>query len=252
MRRHPNAPPSPRARALEIDRRRFLAMTGAGAALGAMPGLVEAALPVEYPMSVGYVDGSDRLASLADLPWRGDGPTPLAVPAPEIPSGEPSFALELLRLRIAGFYPDWPWPAKERPNGVDLDVLFEPFDPAVPSPLPFAAWSYRRKPGRNLSPPIGFNFTMEASDGLGLRLRYEGRDGRTYWSTTTFTVDDTDGLPRLQRGIYLLGLLPGTFDRERKLPAPGDAADYALRAVVLSVEALDLWETPQGDGPKRS
>lgn len=251
MSRHPNAPPSPRARALEIDRRRFLAMTGAGAALGAMPGLVEAALPFEYPMSVGYVEGSDRLASLADLPWRSRRESGLAIAAANIPSGEPSFALELLRVRVAGFYPDWPWPAKERPNAVDLDVLFEPFDPAVPSPLAFAAWSYRRLPGRNLSPPVAFNFPMEASDGLGLRLRYEGRDRKTYRTATAFTVDTTEGSPRLQRGIFLLGLLPGVFDRERKLPGAGEPADYSLRSLVLSVEAADLWDSPQGDGPAR-
>lgn len=236
-------------RGLEIDRRRFLAMTGAGAALGVMPGIVGAALPVEYPMSVAYLEGSDRLASLAELPWRFEGPAQLAVPATEIPSGEPSFALELLRLRVAGFYPDWPWPAKQRPNAVDLDVLFEPFDPAAPSPLPFAAWSYRRLPARNLSPPVAFNFTMEASDGLGLRLRCEDRNRRTSQTATAFTVDDTEGLPRLQRGIYLLGLLPGTFDRECKIPGAGDPPDYALRSLVLSVEALDLWDGPQGDGP---
>lgn len=251
MSRNPESPASPSARVPGIDRRQFLAMTGAGAALGAMPGLAAAALPVEYPMSVGYVEGSDQLASLVDLPWRSGGESRLAVCAADIPSGETGFALELLRVRVAGFYPDWPWPAKERPNAVDLDVLFEPFDPAVPSPLPFAAWSYRRLPARNLSPPVAFNFTMEASDGLGLRLRYEGRDRRKYSTATAFTVDDTEGLQRLQRGIYLLGLLPGTFDRERKLPGAGDPPDYSLRSLVFSVEAADLWDAPQGDGPSR-
>ncbi|MBZ0089762.1 MAG: hypothetical protein K8H90_05215 [Thermoanaerobaculia bacterium] len=225
-------------RSLEIDRRRFLAMTGAGAALASLPGVVDAAIPVEYPLSVGYVEGSDRLAWLDEMPWHVNEESGLALPAAEIPSGDPALALEPLSVRICGLYPDWPWPKKLRPQEIDLDVLFEPFDPQVPSPLPFAAWSFRRLPARNISAPVRFTIEMGESDGLGLRLRFENLEGRVYQSRTSFTVDRSPGLPRLQRGLYLLGLVPGTFDHECKLPGLGEALDYRLRSIAISVEGL--------------
>ena len=224
-------------RAWEIDRRRFLAMTGAGAALATVPGVVDAAIPVEYPLSVGYVEGSDRLGSLLEMPWSASDESLVALPADGVPSGDPSLALEPLSVRIAGLYPAWPWPKKLRPQMIDLDVLFEPFDPQLPSPIPFAAWSFRRQPARNMSAPVRFEIQMGETDGLGLRMRFESLQRRAYSYRTAFTADWTPGLPRLLRGIYLLALDPDTFARERKLPGRGETPDYSLRSIAMSVEA---------------
>jgi hypothetical protein len=230
---------------VELDRRRFLAASGAGAAALAWGGGAAASLVAQtLPLSIGYVEDSDRLRPLTQLPWRTSRYPGLALPAAEIASGDTTMALAPLSVRIAGLYPDWPWPGKQRPRAIDLDVLFEPFDPYVPSPLPFLAWSFRRLPARNASPPVRFAIEMGEIDGLGLRLRVEDRSGRGYEYAGAFTVDDTPGLARLQRGIYLLGLYPDTFSRGREMPGLGETPDYSLRSIVLSVEAPALGPDP--------
>jgi hypothetical protein len=78
---------------------------------------------------------------------------------------------------------------------------------------------------------------MGVSDGLQVELRVRaGRFTQRY--QTAFTVDWTEGLPRLQRGVYLLGLGPTTWARETALPPPGAPVAPALRSVVLTVEAM--------------
>ena len=59
--------------------------------------------------------------------------------------------------------------------------------------------------------------------------------------TTSFTVDWFAGRPRLQRGVYLLGLAPDTWSSERELPMPraGQARPVELLSLMVSFEPIE-------------
>jgi hypothetical protein len=100
------------------------------------------------------------------------------------------------------------------------------------------------------SPPVRFDLPLGPDGGLDLRLRVSpgtglvggGRLGgpapapTTWRFATRFTVDWAAGMPRLCRGVYLLGLAPDTWRRPVRLPAPGQPERPDLCSVVLSVE----------------
>jgi hypothetical protein len=51
-----------------------------------------------------------------------------------------------------------------------------------------------------------------------------------------FTLDDEPGLPRLRRGLYMLGLKPGNWRGEADLAKLGGATSADLFSVLLSLE----------------
>ena len=55
-----------------------------------------------------------------------------------------------------------------------------------------------------------------------------------------FTVDWFAGRPKLQRGLYLLGLAPYTWDEKRTLPVvqPGQPRPLELLSLMLSFEPV--------------
>ena len=150
------------------------------------------------------------------------------VPAAGLGIGDQTLAGESVRVRICGLYPGVPGAKAATVDAVTLWVLFPSPDPELPEPLPFLAWSYDRRP-ENVAAPLSFTLPLEIDGGLELSLSVVSRRDRRPSRTpagpgagrqrrssaavarqfaTRFTVDWERGLPRLQRGIFLLGLAP--------------------------------------------
>ena len=202
--------------------------------------------PVDELLSVGFLDGSDRLGRLRPLPWqRRRGPraaTMRVVPADALPLGDPKLVLEWIAMTVHGFHPD---PTRQQApfRQVDLTVFFPSEDPLFPEPVAFHAWGSRRRPARSTAAPLRFVVPLRVDGGLELLLEvYDARAKsgrlpllRTY---TDFTVDPEPGRPKLQRGIYLLGILPEAWRSSAVLPERDETPDFARTSLVVSFERV--------------
>jgi len=208
-------------------------------------------------MSVGYLNGSDELPELVHFPWNAPervDPTRAfeVVPAVDLITGDQELAGADVRIKIHGIYPSAPAACKGV-DSIDLDVLFPNPEPALSNPIPFMAWSFRRRPGIDVSPPVSFQAPLGWDGRLDLSLRatYRGEGGdlarrvlqgspfiqRLY--RTSFTVDWQAGRPKLQRGVYLLGVRPDVWSSGKRLPAVADRGRASdLCSVVLSFERI--------------
>jgi len=200
-------------------------------------------------MSIGYVDGSDAWKSLRRLPWDDaqtayaalsqglEPPRSQVVSATDMPLGNQNLASTVVKMTVHGLYPGGAVRKKETLDAVDLDVFFPSPDPAFPKPLPFHAWSFRRLPAVNMGHRLSFNVPLGLDGGLALSL-VVGELGaavrRRY--DANFTVDPGTGRPKLQRGVYLLGLGPAVWKSEATLPAYGETARLDLRSLVVSID----------------
>lgn len=240
------APPSRRG----PTRRDVLALTAgsfAAAWLGGGRRLSAEAVagPVDDLLSVGFLEGSDELRRLRPLPWQRRGrraETMRVVPADALTVGDSRLALEWVAMTVHGFHPD---PTRQQApfRQVDLTVFFPSEDPLFPDPVPFYAWGSRRRPASSTAAPARFVVPLRVDGGLELLL--EVRDARiiggrlpllrTY---TDFTVDPEDGRPKLQRGIYLLGVLPDAWRSSAVLPEADEKPDFARTSLVVSFEPL--------------
>jgi hypothetical protein len=241
-----------------LARREFLVLGATGLLLPWLGRIVEAGplaapvFPVQVaparPMSIGYVEGSDTTRSFRYLPWENpnvfsDSTPPeerlgfQVTPARDMPLGNQNMASTVARINVHGLYPADPLATQETLDSIDLEVYFPNPDPAVPTPLSFHAWSFRRRPARNAGQRLTFNIPIGIDGELRMSL-VVGRRGATLRQRydTNFTVDWTQGRPKLQRGIYLLGLSSTTWDSQVSLPAPGEKPRLDLRSVVVSVE----------------
>ncbi len=211
------------------------------------------------PLSVGFLEGSRDVPDLRDLAiwmrqprlaqgarWE-DGEAVRIVPAAELFQGDTELVGKPLRLRIDGLYPPaalerkrW----KELPLAIDVDVLFPPPEPAVSrAPVRFEAWSFRRRPGWDPSPPIRFTFPLDwqALPEIVVRVVWPG--GLSPVSLRTrFTLDDEPGLPRLQHGLYLLGTSPDTWRSSVGLSGLARRAPVELVSVLMSIESVEVPE----------
>lgn len=232
-------------------RRHFLALAVGGLAaawLGAERRASAAAVagPVDDLLSVGFLDSSDDLRRFRPLPWQRRGPraAPLSVvPADALVVGDSRLALDWVEMTVHGFHPD-PTPRQAPFRQVDLTVYFPSADPLLPDPVPFHAWGSRRRPARSTAAPTRFVVPLRVDGGLELLL--EVRDARTaagrlplFTTYTDFTVDPEPGRPKLQRGIYLLGLLPDAWRSPSVLPGAGEKPDFERTSLVVSFEPLD-------------
>jgi hypothetical protein len=246
-----------------LRRRDFLALSSLVAASQLVPGFVSEAFarplePVVRPMSLAYIAGSDQIRNLKRLPRQirrplavpaeaDAGPTFFAVPSSEVPLGNPDLVGRPLRLRVHGLYP----PAaldRSRVSGLplaaDLEVLYPFHDPALgPVLAPFLAWSLRRQ-GTVLSssPPVRFTFPLDWQVMPELALTvYPGQTGvQPLRLVTRFTLDDEQGLPRLQRGVYLLGFEEGIWDRtEVSLVELAKRAPARAFSILFSMESAE-------------
>jgi hypothetical protein len=242
-----------------LRRRDFLALSSLVVASQLVPGFVTAAFaqqaePVVRPMSLAYIEGSDRIRNLKRLPRKirrplvvregePEDPAPFwAVPAASLPLGDPNLIGQPLQLTIHGLYPPAALTAKrqaELPFRAELDWLYPVFDPVQPMLAPFFAWSLRRDGGTvSISVPTRFTFPLDWEVLPQLRLKVTPADGGPPVELVTrFTLDDEPGLPRLQRGVYLLGLSPAIWDRtEVSLTELARRAPAKSFSILISVE----------------
>ncbi|HVR98458.1 MAG TPA: hypothetical protein VMW27_17725 [Thermoanaerobaculia bacterium] len=208
------------------------------------------------PLPVAYLEGSGRIRNLKRLNRAVRRPglaveekaSPQerleVVSAARLPMGDTSLIGQPLRLRVHGLYPPeatTPKRRRELPVAIDLDVVFPPPEDAIlPAPVPFYAWSFKRRPGWNPSPPVSFVFPLDWSvyPELSMKVRYPG--GETWTMSTRFTLDQESGLPRLHRGVYLLGFLPGAWEMEGELSRLAKSAPAELFSVLFSVESEEV------------
>jgi hypothetical protein len=212
---------------------------------------------VARPLSVGFLEGSREVPDLRDLAswlrqpslvqgarWE-DGEALRITPAAELFQGETELIGRPLRLRIDGLYP----PAalvrlrrKELPVSIDLDVLFPSPDPALSQePLRFQAWSFRRRPGWNPSPPIRFTFPLDWQALPVIEMRIVPAGGQAPVTLrTSFTFDDEPGIPRLQRGLYLLGTGPDAWGSPVSVQSLARKAQAELVSVLMSIEPAEV------------
>jgi len=248
-----------------LSRREFVSLSAVGATLPWLGGLALAA-PAETalaakvePLSVGYLVGTDQLSLHYDhLKWSipqkmsaAEPGTVAVLSAAGLGLGDQRLAGGDVKLTVHGIYPANPADCRGVEE-LDLDVLFPPPDPAVPVPARFMAWSYRRRPGFSPSPPVSFRVPLGTDGRLDITLRavYQG-DGKKLSERligsplvkkqyqTSFTADWQPGRPKLQRGVYVLGVRPGIWDADLDLPgAKQKAQAAALCSVVVSVEPI--------------
>jgi hypothetical protein len=228
-----------------------------------VPGFVTKAFalpaePVVRPMSLAYIEGSDQIRNLRRLPRKirrpvvpaagevEDAAPFWAIPAASLPLGDPNLIGQPLQLTIHGLYPPAALTVKRRaelPSFAELSVLYPVFDPIQPMLAPFYAWSLRRDGSSvSTSVPVRFTFPLDWEVLPQFSMRVVPADGGPPVELVTrFTLDDEQGLPRLQRGVYLLGLSPEMWDRtEVSLPELARRAPAKAFSVLVSVEPAVL------------
>lgn len=255
-----------------LTRRRLLQAASAGALLHAFGKLADAReivarRPVE-PLSVGYLEDSDRLPSLRRQPWRlEEAEGARIIPAAKMPLGDQQLALSTVEMRVHGFYPETP-PLRVSPcTTVVLTAFFPSFDPLSPDPKPYYSWQSRLRPAPSTGAPLRFPVPLRDDGGLELVLEvFDGRpspagqgaprilrkggrrqaplapavDLRSLY--TDFTVDWYGGRPKLQRGVYFLGLSPGVWRTAGELAgslAWKDSDDGERWSLVVSFERAE-------------
>ncbi|HEV8240824.1 MAG TPA: hypothetical protein VGS57_15775 [Thermoanaerobaculia bacterium] len=264
---------SPGGALLRLRRRDLLAWGGAAALLPALarPARAQEALTgaadVVRPMSVGFVDGSEtwrRYRGIAAAALNrgirseaGRPPEPArVVPATSLIAGQQELANELVEVRIHGLYPI-PNPTSVR--NAYVTVYFPSDEPARRrQPLPFTAWGYHSRPAPDPAAPIRFVAPLGADGALDFLLEAAPAPNNPFTRrpssllspsvgpiggrfSTSFTVDWFAGRPRLQRGVYLLGLAPDTWSSERELPMPkaGQTRPVELLSLMVSFEPVE-------------
>jgi len=234
-----------------LSRRHFLALGAVGVALPWAGGLAQAAQAVQAPsvepLSVGFLEGSDQLSLHYDhmkwsIPKKMSAAEPNSLPvlpAVGLALGDQKLAGGDIKLTIHGIYPADPANCKGV-EAIDLDVLFPAPDPAVPVPARYMAWSYPRK--GSASPPVSFQVPLGLDGRLDIAMRTVCQFGAALVQRrfqTSFTVDWHQGRPKLQRGVYVLGVRPGIWHTALDLPGAKQRSRASdLCSVVVSVEPI--------------
>lgn len=238
-----------------IRRRDFLALASAGAAgvwLQGLPAAFAQASRVEEPMSVGFLEGSEELASFRPLPWQlGDEPESMVVvPADKLALGDQALAGGYVEMCVHGLYPDFPPKRFESFRSAYLTVFFPPPEPTFEQPAPFTAWGSLRLPARSTAAPIrfllplgidgGFDLLLEVAYDLELEPGSKSVTTVVFRAATRFTVDWQAGRPKLQRGLYLLALAPEVWSKEVQLPELGEKPRHELCSLAVSFEPVEI------------
>jgi hypothetical protein len=214
---------------------------------------------VRQPMSVGFVEGSDTwrnfkrvtTASLNRGVRGAEGEQVSAasvLPATSLIAGDQQLANQVVQVHVHGLYPV---PNPLTVKSAYLTIFYPSDNPARHAgPLPFIAWGYKSRPAPDVPAPVKFLAPLGATGELEMQLEvYPGGRSRRGLTdgplpsglfTTSFTVDWFEGRPRLQRGLYLLGLTPGTWESQRGLPMSrtGRARPLELLSLMVSFEPV--------------
>jgi len=227
-----------------LRRRDFMYMTSVVALAPGFAGLAsaaesaaQAAAAAPKAMSVGFVEGSESWANVRQS-------TSLAgqrvVPARDLLLGDQELALEQLTVSVHGLYPRIAG-TKGLPPSAAFTVFFpNPDETLLAGPLPFHAWEYKKLPAPSAAARLHFEMPAGTYGDVDFALDVsEVQKGRTVTQryATRFTVDSISGMPKLQRGFYLLGLGPTTWDSATTLPAPGQRLRLELASLVVAFEA---------------
>lgn len=240
-----------------VSRRKFLALSAVGAAGVALLGPERAAAAADHfdLLSVGYVDGSDGITSLRYAPWplaeasvrpgtarsafAAEKVRPINVlPAESLLMGDPELSLGTVRMRVHGLHPALDASTAPLFGAAFLTVLFPPDDPQLGDYLPATPWGIRGGLHATGGLPVEFPVPLRVDGGLELVLDVVRPGGRLDRFATAFTIDPAAGMPKIQRGVYLLGLGPDNWARPRRLTHP--VARPEDLSVVVSFEATDL------------
>lgn len=232
-----------------LRRRDFLALSSVAVGAALAPGLATAqrAFAASEPLSVGYLEGSDRLDNVFQLPWRDvppiDREPQLVVPAKSLIAGDSAMAFSLVDIKIHGLYPAMP-PARLATLAAAYLTIFH----HVPwlgfeKPLPHYPWGANFGTRPNCGAPNRFQVPTREDGSLAMTLDIipnQGKKGAVpRRAVADFTVDSWAERPKLQRGIYFLGFESSTFAREQEIPADPDQVRWDLCSLVMSVEHVE-------------
>jgi len=164
-------------------------------------------------------------------------------------------------MTVHGLYPKVPPRRLAGFTHCFLTVFFPSPDPAFPQPLAFYSWGLKLRPGPSTGARLRFPVPLRLDGGLELLLDVIRPAGSSRLADGTlrvlrggasgadraappslasfyadFTVDWYDGRPKLQRGIYLLGLTPRCWASGITLPDPRDKPRHELCSLAVSFE----------------
>ena len=233
-----------------LRRRDFLALSSVAAGAALLPSLAAAdALVRQQILSVGYLEGSDRLDDVFQLPWRdlpeAEREAQLVVPADSLIAGDSSMAFSFIKIKLHGLFPAMPPRKLATLSSACLTVYFHLPWLGLTEALPFHAWGARFGARPTSGSPVSFVVPTREDGSLEMAfdiMPQPNRDVVPRRAQTDFTVDSWAGRPKLQRGIYLLGFETNTFARERQIPADParmGSTPWELCSLVMSVDHLE-------------
>jgi hypothetical protein len=174
----------------------------------------------------------------------------VVVPADRLALGDQALAGGYVEMCVHGLYPDFPPKRFESFRSVYLTVFFPPPEPTFEQPAPFTAWGSLRLPARSTAAPIrfllplgidgGFDAVLEVAYDLKLDQGSKSLTTVVFRAATRFTVDWEAGRPKLQRGLYLLGLAPEVWSKEIQLPELGERPRHELCSLAVSFEPVEI------------
>lgn len=195
-----------------------------GDLLAGNAGLTAMAASTGPRLAVGYIEGSAGAASVAAALAAGFN---RVIPAASLPSG--GLVDEAVAITIHGFTPNG---AAGAPDTVLVDAHIASQDSHGAEPtIPFYAWTHRRASSMTSGRS---RFVVSPNRSLRVGLSLAAATAAT--ATTVFTSGRSSVLPKLQRGIYLVGFDPSAWRSGHVLPAVDDPAWESLRSMVVSVD----------------
>jgi len=181
-------------------------------------------------IGVGYLEGSNGAAGLTSALAAGAS---RIVPAASLRSG--GLSNQAASLVVHGFTPGTAPDASCAYSNTFLDAhVASPDRHSEDATIPFYAWTFRRGP----APMASGRSRFAISSSRGLRVGFSLVASDSAPATAVFTSGSERALPKLQPGIYLLGLDAGAWKTACAAPAVDDPAWGGLASMVVSVEAV--------------
>jgi hypothetical protein len=231
-----------------LRRRDFLALSSvaAGAALWPRAAAAQQLQMAVEPLSVGFLEDSDRLENVFELPWRDipveDRPEQRVVPAEALTMGDSAMAFRMVRIKIHGLYPSMPPARFANFAAAHFTIFYHVPWLGLVDPLPFHAWGGSFGPRPTQGAPLSFVVPTREDGSLEMSFdiipaRKRGIPPRR--AVCDFTVDPWPGRPKLQRGIYLLGFDRTTFMKDQQLAPEPRTESWDMLSLAMSVEKIE-------------